>query len=134
MKQKAAIKTMIALLIAVSLFHISILLKIIPYEMTWGGRLENDRQMYTFETLSLAVNLLLLAMVLIKGGYLKPFVPMKVVRVILWIFVVLFALNTIGNLLAETTFEKMFAGVTLLSSLLLFMILRKGKSLEAQLK
>lgn len=32
----------------------------------------------------------------------------------LWVFFILFLLNTVGNLLAKTTFEKWFALVTLL--------------------
>lgn len=126
-----AIKTMIALLVTLMLFHISILLKIIPYEITWGGRLQNDNQMYAFETFSLAVNTLLLVAVLIKGRYLKPILPFRVVNIILWCFVVLFGLNTIGNLVAKTTFEKFFAIVTLLSSVLLWIILVKDKNSQS---
>jgi len=50
---------MLGLLIAVLLFHLSIILKIIPYEITWGGRLKNDSEMYVFETISIVINLFL---------------------------------------------------------------------------
>ena len=127
MNSKSAIKIMLWLLSVVTIFHLSILLKIVPYEITWGGRLTNDSEMYVFETISIVINLLLITSLLIKGSYLKSFIPLKVVHVILWIFFVLFGLNTVGNLIAKTNFEKSFAVLTLASSYLLWIILTKNK-------
>jgi len=128
MNSKTAIKIMLWLLTAVTLFHISIVLKIIPYEITWGGRLKNDAEMYVFEAISLVVNLFLIFILLIKGKYLREIIPIKIVNVILWVFVVLFGLNTVGNIIAKTTFEKFFAILTLASSILIFIILKENKS------
>ena len=116
------------MLVAVLLFHLSILLKIVPYQVTWGGRLENDSQMIAFESVSIAVNLFFMLLLYIKGEFLKPFIPVRVVNFFLWLFLVLFTLNTIGNVLAKTTFEKLFAIVTLATVLLLWIILRKEKN------
>lgn len=118
---------MLWLLVIVMLFHLSIILKIVPYEITWGGRLKNDKEMYVFETISIVINLLLFTVLLIKGNYLNYFIPLKLVNIILWIFLFLFVLNTIGNILAETNFEKCFAVLTLVSSLLIWKILTKDK-------
>ena len=41
-------------------FHLLVLIKIIPYKMVWGGRLKSDIDMYKFEAVSLTVNLLFL--------------------------------------------------------------------------
>jgi hypothetical protein len=41
-----------------------------------------------------------------KGDYIKPFLPQVVLNTLLGLFAVLFFLNTIGNLMAETTIEK----------------------------
>jgi hypothetical protein len=128
MNLKAAIKIMLWLLIAVMLFHLSIILKIVPYEITWGGRIKNDSEMYVFETISLVFTLSLFAALLVKGKYLREFVPMKVVNLILRCFLILFGLNTVGNILAETNFEKCFAIVTLASAFLLWIILTKDKT------
>lgn len=127
MKPSLAIKILLGTVIAVSIFHLCILLKFIPYEITWGGRLTNDTEMYVFETFSIGLNLILGLALLIKGNYIKQFQPIKVVNVILWIFLVLFALNTVGNLFAKTNFEKGFTIVTLGFSLLLWVILRSKK-------
>ena len=68
-----------------------------------------------------------LVSLLIKGKYWKAFMPLKIVNIMLWIFVMLFALNTVGNILAETTFEKSFAVLTFVSALLICFIMVKGK-------
>ena len=125
MKPKIAIKIMLWMLAAVILFHLSIILKIVPYEITWGGRLENDSEMYLFETISVLVNLLLCYILLIKGQYLKGFVSMKFVNFTLWLFFVLFVLNTIGNIFATTTFEKFFTLLTLIFAILIWVIVSK---------
>ena len=46
MNPKLTIKVLLWLIAAVSLFHLTILIKIIPYEITWGGKLKNDAEMY----------------------------------------------------------------------------------------
>lgn len=131
MNQKVAIKIMLGLLISVIVFHLCITLKIIPYEITWGGRLKNDAEMYVFESISIIINLFLGLTLLIKGQYLKPVMPIKAVNIILWCFFILFGLNTIGNVFAKTTFEKSFALLTLAFSMLIWIIL-KSKSKQTQ--
>ena len=127
MNSKTAIKLMLWLLGAVMLFHLCIILKIVPYEITWGGRLKNDSEMYVFETISMIIIFCLLIVLLIKGKYLREFIPTKFVNIILWFYLVLFGLNTIGNVLAKTNFEKYFAILTLAFSFLIWVILTKGK-------
>lgn len=120
-----AIKMMLGLIGLVILFHLGILLKIIPYHIAWGGRLTNDQEMYVFEIISIVVNVLLLLVLLMKGRFIRFQFPPQVVRVVLWVFFFLFILNTIGNIFAQTWFEKSFAIVTLLLfSFLIWSILR----------
>jgi magnesium-transporting ATPase (P-type) len=127
MNPKTAIKIMLCLLVSVIIFHLSIVVKIIPYEITWGGRLKNDAEMYVFESVSIFINLFLSFVLLIKGNYLSEMIPMKVINIILWIFLFLFVLNTIGNIFAKTNFEKIFTLLTLASAVLIWMILKKDK-------
>ena len=129
MSSQTAIKTMISLLVAVIIFHLCIVVKIIPHEITWGGRLKNDTEMYGFEAISIALNLFLISVLLIKGKYFREGIPMKVVNIILWIFLCIFGLNTIGNIFAKTNFEKSFTLLTLGSTILIWIILRKNKKL-----
>jgi len=118
---------MLYLLVAVILFHLCIMLKIVPYEITWGGRLKNESEMYLFETISIIINLFLFLILLIKGNYLGRLISMKIVNFTLWLFFTVFILNTIGNIIAKTYFEKFFALLTLFFSILIWIILRKEK-------
>jgi len=128
MTSKLAIKIMLLLITLITLFHLAILIKIIPYEITWGGRLKNDSEMYVFETISIIFNIFLGMVLLIKGEQLPAFIPMKVVNIILWVFLILFGLNTIGNIFAETLFEKILAIVTISFSYLIFIIFRNVRN------
>ena len=125
MKTNIYIRMMLFLLSFVTAFHIGIIVKLIPYDIAWGGRLANDQEMYIFETISVFINLFLISVLLIKGNYLKVQVNGKVINAVLWIFFFLFILNTVGNILAKTTFEKLFAVLTLLSAILIWNILMK---------
>jgi hypothetical protein len=107
-------------------FHLLILLKIIPYEITWGGKLKNDNEMYVFEIISIAINSFFAFVLLQKGNFVNPVFSEKVISIILWIFFVLFLLNTIGNLFATTVFEKSLTIVTLVNAILIWRINRKA--------
>jgi hypothetical protein len=128
MTSKLAIKIMLWLITFITLFHLAILTKIIPYEITWGGRLENDSEMYVFETISIIFNIFLGLVLFIKDERLPAFIPMKVINIILWVFLILFGLNTIGNIFAKTLFEKILAIVTLSLSYLIFIIFRNARN------
>jgi hypothetical protein len=131
MTAQTALKIMIGLVSALMIFHFLILFKVIPYDITWGGRLNSDEEMYVFEGVSIAISGILLLLLLLKGKLIGQVKSFKFINFILWVFLVLFGLNTIGNLFAETTFEKFFALPTLAFVLLLFVILTKGnKSLK----
>ncbi|AEV31299.1 hypothetical protein Oweho_0277 [Owenweeksia hongkongensis DSM 17368] len=128
MNLTTAIKLTLGIVVAILLFHLSILFKVVPYEITWGGRLTNDFEMYVFETVSVLVNLFLLTLLMIKGKYWNAFMPLRIVNILLWAFGALFALNTVGNVLAKTSFEKTFAIITLaLSFLICYIQIKTGK-------
>ncbi len=124
MNSKTAIKVLIWLLAAIIIFHLCIILKIVPYDIAWGGRLKSDTEMYVFETISVVINLFLGVVVLIKGNYMRQIIPSKIVTIILWAFLILFGINTIGNIFAKTNFEKSFALLTLTLSILIWVILK----------
>ncbi|SIT94250.1 hypothetical protein [Pontibacter indicus] len=132
MDKRIAIKIMLWLIVAITIFHMAILFKLIPYEITWGGRLKSDAEMYVFESISLAINIFLGFVLLIKGEYVKQILPLKIVNLVLWAFLGLFVLNTIGNMVAKTNFEKFFAIITLSFSILIWIILKKAKAMKAQ--
>ncbi|MDP1746994.1 MAG: hypothetical protein Q8L90_15575 [Bacteroidota bacterium] len=126
-----ALKMMLGLLTLVIIFHLAIITKLIPYTIVWAGKLKTDNEMYAFEAISIAINIFLVVLLLLKGKYIKHGISDKVLNIILWLFVALFALNTLGNLMAETLFEKLvFTPLTLVSAILLWIIVKKEKKDE----
>ncbi len=124
--KQLALKILIGLFIAVIIFHLLIVFQVIPYTIVWAGKLKTIDEMYAFEVASISINVFLVAVLLLKGNYVKHRISDKIFNAILWIFVALFALNTIGNLLAETLFEKIvFTPLTLVSSVLIWIVVRK---------
>ena len=127
MTQKRAINILIWIVGAILLLHVAIVTKVIPYEIAWGGKLNSDTQMYLFESISIIVTLLLGIILLIKGNYVPLFIPISIVNALLWVFFVLFGLNTAGNLLAETLFEKSLSVLTLCITYLIWKICKGNK-------
>ncbi|MFZ1806152.1 MAG: hypothetical protein WAU36_02965 [Cyclobacteriaceae bacterium] len=107
-------------------FHLSIIMGMLlfdfaPVAYLWGGRMETPSQLLQFEIVSLLVALLFFVLVLIKSGRINLPALKGFAHVTMWLFFVLFLLNTVGNVIAKTTFEKSFALVT---GLLAFLLLR----------
>ena len=129
MNIKTQIKVLVGLLIVVIIFHLSIIAKLIPYEIAWGGRLQNDSEMYVFEIISISINFFLGFVLLMKGEFIKSYFRQNTINNILWIYLVLFVLNTIGNIFSKTNFEKSFSILTLIFSIFIWVIL-KNKSIN----
>ncbi len=116
---RAAINLSIIILVLIIAFHILVVLQIIPYTIVWGGRLKSVTEMLRFEMASIILNALLIVIITIKSKYLKINIPSLIINVVLWIFVGLFSLNSIGNLFAKMTFETVvFTPVTFILAIL----------------
>lgn len=122
MHQSTSIKILIGITASALILHFLILLRIIPYDIAWGGRLTTDQEMYTFEIVSIIISLFFIYILAQKGKFVKAVFSDKTLSVVLWIFFGLFVLNTIGNIFAQTTFEKWFSLVTLLNAFLLWRV------------
>lgn len=90
----------------VIVFHILVLLKIIPYNLVWAGRIKSDDEMYAFESLSLILNSLLMLAALVRAQKINFRRGALLSRYILLGFTAVFALNTVGNLFAASPIEK----------------------------
>ena len=124
MNINTSIKILLVSISAIILFHIAVIATIIPYNIAWGGRLKNDTEMYIFEVISIFINLLLVFVLLMKGDYIKFKFQNKTINILLWGFLILFVLNTVGNFFAKTDFEKLFAILTFFFATLIWTILR----------
>ena len=112
---------MLVLLSCIVVFHLFVLSGAIPYNVVWGGRLESASQMYMFEVVSITINLMVITIIGIKAGYIKPFISKRALTFLLWALAMLFALNTVGNLFATTILETiLFTPLTLISAVLCY--------------
>ncbi len=121
-------KLMIGLLSIVIVFHLCVLFEIIPYEIVWAGRINSLDEMRVFETISILINIIVITVLFFKSKNIKNNTSNKIVDVIIWGFVLLFALNTIGNLFSKTMIELILGtGFTFISSMLCWIIVKKPK-------
>ena len=108
----------LGLLILLSLLlilHFIILLKIIPYNLVWGGRLKSDKEMYRFEIFSIIINSLFIIVVLAKANLFMIAIPKRIINYALWLMAGLFLLNTIGNAVSKNKLEqRVFTPITIL--------------------
>ena len=106
------------LLILLSLFlllHFTILIKIIPYNLIWGGRLKTDKEMYRFEIFSILTNSLFVIVVLVQANFMTIDMPKKIITYILWLMTGLFLLKTLGNAISKNKLEqRLFTPATIL--------------------
>lgn len=117
-------KILIGISLLAIVFHLLIVVKVIPYSITWGGRLQTDSEMYMFEAASIVINLFFVYLVSQRVGMAPAVFGIKVVAVLLRIFFGLFVLNTLGNIFAATTIERWFTLLTLANAFLIWKINR----------
>ncbi len=116
--ESLASRGLMVLFALIILFHLLVLVQVIPFQMVWGGRLNSVSEMYTFETVSIALNLVMLAVVFVRSGVMSLAVNPRVIQVLLWVMAALFILNTLGNLLSINEAEKLiFTPITLMLSI-----------------
>lgn len=127
MTKNIGVKAVILILfILIVIFHFLVIFGIVPFQNVWGGRLKTQEEMLKFEAFSIVLNLIFIAVVLVKAGFWKVKISPKIISLLLWIMTILFALNTIGNLFAVNDLEKYIATpITFILSVLCFILARE---------
>jgi len=127
LKHHTAIVLLLAGIVLVQLFHVLVLLGIIPFDDVGGGRIKSKQQMYQLETITLIVNCLLFFILLIKGKFIREYLSSRHINLALKIFGFFFLLNVIGNLFSSSFLEQfVFAPLTLVFAGLIYWILRSN--------
>lgn len=127
-----ALHAMIFIFACTIVFHLLVLTQIIPYTIVWGGKLKSVDDMYSFEIASIFTNILFLITVLIRAEYIKKINAPKFIQVLFWVMMVLFLLNTIGNLFAETNLERyVFTPITFILFVLSTIVIKNKKALNS---
>ena len=124
---KRAAHILIIIFIAIVVFHLLVIAGVVPSTIVWGGNLQDRQQLLIMESVSILLNLLMLAIACIYAGLIKISMNSAVLRALFWIMFVLFVLNTIGNLNAKTSLETyIFTPITFLLAILCFRIAAFG--------
>lgn len=90
--------------------------------------MESKEQLLGFEIISLLIMILCMFFTLIKIQYIKLKKLQLFAHIFMWFLFVLFVLNTVGNIIAETNFEKLFGIITaVLAFFTLRLALEKNK-------
>lgn len=96
-------------------FHILVLMKVIPYKIVWGSKLKTDSDMFKLETVSVILNIFFLLIILSISNYIPFSINERVLTVLLWLMAVLFLFNTVVNMLSKNKLEKLiFTPVTII--------------------
>lgn len=126
--KRIALKLMIGLLSIVLTFHLCVLFEIISYKIVWAGKLKSKEEMYVFEAVSILINFFLIIVLCIKSQNIKKSETNRIINIIIWVFVFLFALNTLGNLFAKNLIEQILGTLlTFISATLCWIIVKKNK-------
>ncbi len=102
--RKAALICIIAYL-AFVVFHISVVVGIVPMQYVWGGKLSDRTELIQMEFVSIAVLIICATLTAIRAGYLPFGKNSKLPQLSMYLLALLFALNTLGNLFAESALE-----------------------------
>lgn len=98
-------------------FHLLVLFNIVPSTIVWGGTISSHNQLIIMESISIFINILLLAVVCVYSGIIKIGVNPVVLKIIFWLMFGLFLLNTVGNLMSRSSLETyLFTPITVLLS------------------
>lgn len=102
----------------VMVFHLLVVVGLVPFEIVWGGKLKTREEMHVFEGISLILNALMLSFVAADYGLFR-ITPSKGTRRFLFgLMSVLFALNTVGNLFSDNHLEKLiFTPLTFITAI-----------------
>ena len=101
------------------IFHVLVLLKVIPADIVWGGQIQGvPANLVTLEIVALLVTAFFILIVAAKLGYLQASKLSGAINVGLWLIFAYVLLNTLGNLASGISFEKLvFAPITILLAL-----------------
>jgi len=94
-------------------FHILVLLKIVPADSMWGGQ-ANAGNIAMLEIIALVVTLFFGFVIAAKTGYINVGKFTVVVNILVWVVFIFLIVNTLGNAVSAVPAENfIFAPITL---------------------
>ncbi len=117
---KLAAILLLAILGGLAVFHVLVILGIVPSGVVWGGRIaDSSDNLVVLETTSLVVTIIFALIIAARVGYVRVSRFGKVVHVGMWFVFAYFTLNIIGNLASSSSVETLiFTPVSLVLAFL----------------
>ena len=91
-------------------FHVLVLLGVLPAEIVWGGMIQGGQtNLIALETVALVMTLLFMLIVAARIGYIQVGRLSGAVKAGVWLIFIFLLLNTLGNLASGVSFENLIA-------------------------
>ena len=118
---------LLAALGLLAIFHVLVLLRVIPADIIWGGRIQGvPSNLVTLEIIALLVTLLFFVIIAAKTGYVQAGRLSGAVNLGVWLVFAYLILNTLGNLASGISFESLIAApVTIILVLCAFRLAKE---------
>lgn len=94
-----------------------VILGLISNKYVWGGRVTENSQLILLECTTFIVNGLILWFIAMRVGFMQQRISTKRLHLIFITLSIIMLLNTIGNIFAQTSFEKIMAIPTAISTI-----------------
>ena len=94
-----------------------VILGLISNKYVWGGRVTENSQLILLECTTFIVNGLILWFIAMRVGFMQQRVSTRRLPLRLFPLSIIMLLNTIGNIFAQTSFEKIMAIPTAISTI-----------------
>jgi hypothetical protein len=91
-----------------AVFHILVLLRVIPADIVWGGAIQiSTTNLFPLEMISLLVTLFLAVVIAAKAGYIKAFRFQTAVNIGVWVVFAILLLSMVANFASGVAFENL---------------------------
>jgi hypothetical protein len=91
-----------------AVFHILVLLRVLPADIVWGGAIQNSTtSLFPLEMISLLVTLLFAVVIAAKAGYIKASRFQAAVNIGVWIVFAILLLSMVANFASGVAFENL---------------------------
>jgi hypothetical protein len=91
-----------------AVFHLLVLLGVIPADIVWGGAIQNSTtSLFPLEMISLLVTLLFAVVIAAKAGYIKVFRFQTAVNIGVWVVFAILLLSMLANFASGVAFENL---------------------------
>jgi len=91
-----------------AVFHILVLLRVLPADIVWGGAMQNSSSsLFLLEMISLFITLLLAVIIAAKTGYIKAVRFQTAVNIGVWVVFAILLLSMLANFASGVAVENL---------------------------